>query len=107
MCSQEDSKWVELGPGGQVPYLLRVRSSKLKAKCYLGVFRRGNVRERLRGASGFFQVRESWSVGEQRGFLLSAFCFLLCVLCSGEADGRYGSVICEQMEQEQACREKQ
>ena len=91
---------MELGPGGQVPYLLRVRSSKLKAKRYQGGFRRGNVRERLRGAFGVFQVRESWSVGEQRGFLL-------CVLCSGEADGRYGSVICEQLDQEQACREKQ
>ena len=71
---------MELAPGGQVPYLLSVKSSKLKAKCYLGVFRRGNVRERLRGAFGFFQVRESWSVGEQRGFLLCILCFVFGAL---------------------------
>lgn len=39
--------WVDLSPGGQVPYLLRVKSSKLKMKYYLGVFGRGDVIEKL------------------------------------------------------------
>lgn len=35
-------------PGGQVPCLICVRSSKLKANSYLGVFGRRDVRERER-----------------------------------------------------------
>lgn len=56
---------MDLSRGGQVPYLLRVRSSKLKVKGNLGVFGRGKVKDRERDWEkllSFFQAEGETAV---------------------------------------------
>lgn len=85
-------KWVDLSPGGQVPYLLRVRSSKLKVKRCLGVFGRGDVREKYRRAFVIFKPKDPARWWRSSG----AWCFGLGAL--EKLMTNTGCVICKQVD---------
>ena len=81
-CSGED-RTCDLGPGGQTPYLRRVRGSVLQVKV-IWMYSVGKMSERREKARGSFysrQVQGSCSVEEQRGFWWF-----------GESDDQYGGV---------------
>ena len=76
----------DLSPGGQRPYLPRVRSSKFEGEDYLDVFAGRDVREREIEAPRSFcsPVHASCTVEEEWSF--------------EESDDQYGGMICEPVE---------
>lgn len=89
---------VDLGPGGQTPYLRRVRGSILQVKVIwmYSIGKMSERREKARGSFCILQVQGSRSVKEQPGFWWF-----------GESDDQYGACDLRTSGLEAASRAKQ